>query len=193
MNAQARRQAILAALEQAESPISAGSFAAKFGVSRQVIVGDIALLRANGALISALAKGYLLEKSASLHTRVFKMQHSDEDAKQELNLIVDAGAVVLDVFIYHKVHGTIRASMNLRSRRDVDAYLGSIASGKSSFLKNVTSGYHYHTVGAESPIILDFIEGKLREKGFLAPLQEYEPHEIQKYPDKTDDQGEATS
>jgi transcriptional regulator of NAD metabolism len=107
--------------------------------------------------------------------RVFKVQHSDEDVEKELNLIVDAGGVVEDVFIFHKFYGTVRAQMDIKSRYHVKQFLDNIATGKSSLLKNVTSGYHYHTVTADSEETLDLIEKSLQENGFLAPLQEYEP------------------
>ena len=86
--------------------------------------------------------------------------------------------MVDDVFIFHKVYGTVRASMGIRNRRHVEEFLENIASGKSSLLKNVTAGYHYHTVLAESEEILDAIESALREKKFLAPLRDFEPSEV---------------
>ena len=179
MNGEMRRNAIKSRLSQATSPISASAFAEEFGVSRQVIVQDIALLRATGSSITSLARGYVLEKSASF-TRVFKLMHSDEDVETELNLIVDAGGTVDDIFVYHKVYGTVRAQMGIKNRLQVKEFLDNIATGKSSLLKNVTAGYHYHTVSADNAELLDVIESQLREKGFLAPLQEYEPNEINK-------------
>ena len=80
-----------------------------------------------------------------------------------------------DVFVYHKVYGVLRANMDIKSRRDVRNYLEEIRTGKSSLLKNVTSGYHYHTICAESEEVLDAIQEELKQKGFLAKLQDYEP------------------
>ena len=70
---------------------------------------------------------------------------------------------------------TIRADMNIRTRRNVKKFLEGLSSGSSSLLKNVTGGYHYHTIEAESEDILDDIQNELAEKGFLAKLQDYEP------------------
>lgn len=53
MRAEERRQAIRELLQRAKQPVSATALAAQFSVSRQIIVGDIALLRAAGADISA--------------------------------------------------------------------------------------------------------------------------------------------
>ncbi len=177
MNGETRRNEIIKRLSGAESPISAGTLAETLGVSRQVIVQDIALLRASGFVITSLARGYILEKP-SQYSRVFKVKHTDADVENELNLIVDAGGTVEDVFVYHKVYGTVRAPMGIKNRLQVSSFLKDIASGNSSLLKNVTSGYHYHTVTAEAADVLDFIENELKKHGFLAPLQEYEPHEI---------------
>lgn len=179
MNPETRRNQILSLLSQATAPVSASKLASEFGVSRQVIVQDVALLRANGISVSSLARGYVLEGASLRNTnKVFKIYHSDEDVEKELNLIVDAGGTVEDVFIYHRVYGKVKAQLGIKSRLDVKRFLGDIASGKSSLLKNVTSGYHYHTVSAESPEVLDHIEESLTRSGFLAPLQEYEPTEI---------------
>jgi len=174
MKAETRRKEIITRLAGADKPVSASRLAEEFGVSRQVIVGDIAIIRASGMEISSLARGYVLEKKNGLQ-RVFKVRHTDEDVEKELNLIVDAGGEVVDVFVFHKFYGTLRADMNLKSRLHVQQFLENIASGKSSLLMNVTSGYHYHTVAADNVEILDVIEKKLEENGFLAPLQEYEP------------------
>ena len=146
-------------------------------MSRQVIVGDIAIIRASGMEIASLARGYVLEKKNGLQ-RVFKVNHSDEDVAKELNIIVDAGGTVVDVFIFHKFYGTLRGEMNIKSRLNVQQFLDDVTSGKSSLLKNVTAGYHYHTVAAETVEVLDLIEERLKESGFLAPLQEYEPNGV---------------
>ena len=177
MKGEIRRQGILKRLSASASPVSASTLSEEFGVSRQIIVKDIAHLRLNGYSIPALSKGYVLDKKP-LAEKVFKIIHSDEDVEKELNLVVDSGGTVEDVFIYHKVYHKVSAPMSIKSRLDVKNFLENIASGKSSLLKNVTSGYHYHTISAKDYETLDIIENKLKESGFLAPLQEYEPSEI---------------
>lgn len=177
MKGDIRRQDILKRLSDAGTPVSAGSLSREFGVSRQIIVKDIAQLRAEGAIIFSHARGYVLDQK-ELPKRVFKILHSDEDVERELNLIVDLGGIVEDVFIYHKYYNKVGARLGIRTRRDVYNFLEKIATGKSSLLKNVTSGYHYHTISAQASATLDLIEEKLGECGFLAQLQEYEPVEI---------------
>ena len=92
---------------------------------------------------------------------------SDEDMEDELNTIVDLGGVALDVFVRHRVYGCLRAELNVSSRRDVKKFLEEIHSGKSTPLKDVTSGYHYHTISADSEDTLDLIEQELNNKGYL--------------------------
>lgn len=176
MKGEERRQEIIKRLSHADAPVSAAVLAAAYGVSRQIIVQDVALLRAQGAAIVSLSRGYRLEKSAACQ-RVYKVVHTDEDVERELNAIVDLGGIVEDVFVSHRVYGTIRAPMGIKSRMDVKRFVEGIAAGKSSLLKNVTSNYHYHTVRADSRELLDLIEKRLEEEGFLAPLQDFEPVE----------------
>ncbi len=150
-----------------KTPLSASKLAEHCGVSRQVIVQDIALMRAEGAKIIATNRGYIAADKV-VETRVFKACHTDEETREELYLIVDAGGCVEDVFVWHKVYGKISARMQIDSRRKADAFLQKIASGVSTPLKNITGNYHYHTVTAPSEEILDDIARLLKERGFLA-------------------------
>lgn len=174
MSGEERRGKIIQALKNSDKAVSATTLAKEFDVSRQVIVQDVALLRANGKNIFSTNRGYLIQEDEET-TRVFKVQHEDDGVEKELTTIVDLGGTVEDVFVYHKVYGVLRAEMNIKSRMDIRNYMEEIRSGKSSLLKNVTSGYHYHTVRAERVEILDMIQEELQKKGLLAKLQDYEP------------------
>lgn len=174
MKGQERREQILRIIRENKNPVSGMALAETLGVSRQVIVQDMALLRANGLEILSTHRGYVLA-NVQQASRVYKICHTGEQVEEELNLIVDLGGKIEDVFVYHKVHGVIRAELRIRSRLDVQNYLQEIAGGRSTQLLNLTSGYHYHTVTAESEEILDLIQKHLREKGLLARLQAYEP------------------
>ena len=174
MKGEERRTKLLDILSSSNNPVSGGTLAKELNVSRQIIVQDISLLRANGATIFSTNKGYLLQEEKK-YSRVFKVYHSDDQVEEELSTIVDAGGQIRDVFVYHKVYGVLKADMGIKSRRDIRSYMEEISSGKSSLLKNVTSGYHYHTIDAECEEILDAIQAELQQKGFLAKLQDYEP------------------
>ena len=174
MNGEDRREKIISILKSSNAPVAGLTLAKELGVSRQVIVQDIALLRANATAIFSTNRGYVLQEK-NVCERVFKVQHTDEEVEEELSIIVDMGGFVKDVFVYHKVYGVLKAEMNIKSRMDIKKYMEDINSGKSSLLKNVTSGYHYHTISADSEEILDMIKEDLSKRGFLAKLQDYEP------------------
>lgn len=174
MTGQQRREEIISIMKNSESPMSGTALAKQLKVSRQVVVQDIALLRANGIDIISTNRGYMVGDGGKV-SRVFKIHHTAEEVEEELNLFVDFGGYVKDVFVYHKVYDVIKADMNLKSRVDVKKYLDELASGKSSLLMNVTSGYHYHTILADDEKTLDMIQEELQKRGFLAKLQDYEP------------------
>lgn len=174
MDSKDRRKKIVEILLAASKPVSGSSLSRQVGVSRQIVVQDIALLRVEGNNILSTNSGYILQTSTTCE-RVFKVQHSEAEVSKELSLIVDLGGKVKDVFVYHKVYGVLRADMPISSRRDILNFEKDIASGKSSLLMNVTSGFHYHTVTADSEEILNEIQEALQSEGFLAKLQDYEP------------------
>lgn len=174
LNGEQRREKIIHILQNHKEAVSGVALANELGVSRQVIVQDIALLRAKAYEILSTNRGYVLEEKEEC-TRVFKVIHTDQEVEEELQTIVDLGGWVKDVFVYHKVYGVLKAEMNIRSRRNIAEYMEDLKNGKSSLLKNVTSGYHYHTVMASDENTLDLIQQALFEHGFLAKLQEYEP------------------
>ena len=168
MKAPERRKAIINALITEQKPISGGRFSKELGVSRQIIVQDVSILKAEGYDIISTHYGYLLH-STPLCERVFKLHHTTETTEEELNTIVDLGGTVVDVYVWHKVYGKVSAPLNIFSRLQVKQFLEGVRTGKSSELMNITGGYHYHTVRAESTDILDLIEKALKEKGFIAP------------------------
>ena len=176
MNGAERRGAIVRELHEAMRPVSGRALAQAVGVSRQVVVQDIALLRADGHDIVATSRGYVLREAdgATVPTRLIKVHHTLDELGDELNTIVDLGGTVLNVMVNHRVYGAITADLDVRSRRDVERYLEGIRSGKSFPLMTVTSGYHFHRIAADSEEALDEIEAALAAKGYLAEVLPYE-------------------
>lgn len=168
MNAIERREKILRLITTSDSPVSGSELAAQTQVSRQVIVQDIALLKAAGYEILSTNKGYILNNSSACE-RAFKVHHTTDETEDELNTIVDIGGTIVDVYVWHRVYGKIAAKLDISSRRNVQQCIDGLRSGKSTELMNITSGYHYHTVRADSEETLDLIEKALGEKGYLAP------------------------
>lgn len=164
--AEIRRKEIVNVLFSEGGAVAGHQLAAKFGVSRQIIVQDITLLRAEGYEIISTHSGYVI-KSSPLKERVYKVYHTSDKTKDELLLMVKLGGTVVDVHVWHKVYGKISAVLNLFSESGVDKFMEGIKSGKSTELMHITAGYHSHTVRAETEEILDSIEKKLDEEGYL--------------------------
>jgi transcriptional regulator of NAD metabolism len=169
-----RRAEILNILQHRDVPIAAKDLAAHFHVSRQVIVQDIAVIRATFPGIVSTCRGYTISKQSCCYSREFKVCHTAEEAARELNLIVDCGGAIKNVSIKHRIYGRIMVEMDISSRQDVEEFLELLQSGKSTLLANAAAGYHYHLVEAASEERLDLIAARLEEAGFLAPLTPWE-------------------
>lgn len=142
-----RREKIAALLSRSGAPVSATSLASQLGVSRQVIVGDIALLRASGADITATPRGYITGSGRSgLHRSVACVHNSTADMERELNIMVDNGCTVLDVVIEHAVYGQLTGELRLSSRHDVRQFIERIRTEKAPPLSTLTGGIHLHTL-----------------------------------------------
>lgn len=161
-----RRTKIVELIQNSEKPLSGTALAKQCDVSRQVIVQDIALIRASGYDIISTNRGYIIQEPL-VRERVFKVNHTDEQLEKELYSIIDLGGTVVNVMVNHRVYGHMEAELRINSRRKVEAFMEDIRSGKSSPLKNITSNYHYHKVAADSEETLDLIEEALRQKHFL--------------------------
>lgn len=167
LNTSQRRAEILELLRRAAAPIPAKDLAARFHVSRQVIVQDLAVIRASTPGILSTNRGYILEQQNGFR-REFKVRHGADRVEQELNLFVDGGGCVKNVSISHRVYGRISAELEISSRQDVQDFVEATRTSKSTLLGSATSGYHYHLVEAASEARLDRIEEKLRQAGLLA-------------------------
>lgn len=168
MTGKERRKKIIYELEIATNPISGTVLAKKMGVSRQVIVQDMALLRATNKNIISTTRGYLLYKEdKNTVKRVFNVSHDQNEIQEELYTIVDNGGKMLDVTVMHKVYGMITAELIIRNRLEADEFLKKLEEPDTSPMFTLTNGNHIHTIEAESEEILDRIEQLLKEKEFL--------------------------
>ena len=170
MEGEARREAIIELLNESRSPVSGSELARKMGVSRQVIVQDIALLRAKDKNILSTNKGYLLyepNRERAKARRTIAVWHTDVQMQDELYAIVDCGGEVRDVVVEHDVYGQLTGDLILKNRQDVDEFIEKIKNSSSQSMLTLTGGLHFHTIEAETEQILDAIEKKLEEKGYL--------------------------
>lgn len=171
MDAVQRRAALSDYLSQAAGPVSASVLAARFSVSRQIIVGDIALLRAGGLDIAATPRGYLLPRPTPGLTRQLACVHRPEDMGRELELMVDNGCTVLDVIVEHPVYGQLTGVLRLRSRYDVAEFLRRVAEHEAKPLSGLTGGIHLHTIRCPDGDTYQRVIKALENQGFLLKMR----------------------
>lgn len=170
MDGTQRRNAILEYLGSKTSPVSGAELASHFGVSRQVIVQDIALLRAENRNILSTNKGYLLfypQLAQGGCTAVIMVNHTAEQTFREMQCIVDYGGSMLDVSVEHDLYGHITVDLVINSIEDAREFCAKMALSDSQPLKVLTGNNHYHTIKAPSEKALGLIKKELLEKGFL--------------------------
>ena len=166
MHAKERREAILSRLEQACDPVSATALAGALSVSRQVIVGDIALLRASGAPIAATPRGYVLSRPKGIAGYVVCC-HSGQQMEEELNLLVDLGCIVEDVSGEHPIYGQRTGQLQLTCRADVAGFLEQVQQNAALPLSALTEGIHTHSLRCPDEATLEKAKAALRELGVL--------------------------
>ena len=171
MAAAQRRENILRILRESGEPVSASAIAAKVHVSRQIVVGDVALLRASGAEIQATPRGYLLQGTAgdaegrTLYT--IACCHDREHLAEELYTVVDNGGALLDVIVEHPVYGQIAGKLHIFSRYDANVFLDKLAKNNAEPLCNLTGNLHLHTLACRTEGEYQRILEELDKKGFL--------------------------
>ena len=168
MEPEQRRQQILSLLEHNQFPISGSELAAKLSVSRQIIVQDIALLRAEGKKIIATPQGYIiLATKKNTLSKTIACSHDKKSIKDELTTIVDEGGTIIDVIVEHSIYGQISGNVMVSSRRDVDDFVEKIDKSDTKPLSDLTYGVHLHTIQAKNRQTIAQIEKELKKKGYL--------------------------
>ena len=168
MKAKERRNNIKNLLINSSNTIKGQELAEKLGVTRQVIVKDIALLRAEGKKIIATPEGYLVTKNQeNLITKIIAVSHNVEDIQDELETVIKFGGIVKDVVVEHSVYGEIKAMIMIKSLYDVHNFMKKINKGKGEPLLVLTGGIHLHTICADNDEIMDNILSELKNKKYL--------------------------
>ena len=169
MDTQDRRQRLLECLKNSNKPLTGALLSRKFNVSRQIIVGDISVLRAGGVTIYATPRGYVLPKEESLGlVAILACKHDDRQMRQELEIIVDNGGHVRDVIIEHPLYGEIRADLMLSTRHDVEVFVEQMKECDAQPLSLVTAGAHLHTIEVPDQESLERIKAQLRKENICA-------------------------
>lgn len=167
MNAAQRRGRILEELKVAEGPLSATALAQELSVSRQIIVGDVALLRAAGEEITATPRGYVLDRPHPGLTRTVACLHSGADMERELTLMVDQGCTVENVIVEHPVYGQLTGPLELSSRYDVSEFIRRVRECEAQPLSALTDGVHLHRLRCPDEGALERVRAALDGAGFL--------------------------
>lgn len=163
-----RRDMILDILRESSVPIKGTELSKKTGVSRQIIVQDIALLRAKGLNIFATPQGYLLIKDeANKMSRVIACNHDRDGMRKELEIIVDNGGKVIDVIVEHSLYGEIKAMLMLTSRLDIENFMKHYENSDTKPLSVLTGGVHLHTIEVADEISYSHIIKELDKFGYL--------------------------
>ena len=121
MTGEERRNRILQRLQETDTPLSGTALAKEFHVSRQVIVQDIALMRAENYGILSTNKGYLLrsEKVESAQPkRVFYVKHTADQVLDEFQTVIELGGKILDVAVEHEIYGQICVDLFIETAAD---------------------------------------------------------------------------
>jgi len=170
MNSEERRREIVKVLKEAGEPVTGSALASRLGVSRQVVVQDVALLRARGQKILATPRGYAVLEGEPARGGLIKLvavRHSRPETKDELYTMVDSGSEVIDVIVDHPLYGQLTGQLSLRSRSDVDAFIEAMEGSGAGLLSSLTGGVHLHTVRVPDLETFNRLEDALRKKGFL--------------------------
>jgi len=169
MDTHERRQAIVAHLQAAREPVPGGVLARQFGVSRQVIVQDISVLRAAGNPILPTARGYTwLPTVRTPRPRlVVAVRHTPEQTQDELERLVDLGVTVVDVIVEHPIYGEVRGQLMHSTRAHVRAFMQLLRETQARLLSELTEGVHLHTLEADDPACLETAVATLRQAGYL--------------------------
>ncbi len=171
MDSKERREKIKTILKKSKGAVSAGRLSERLGVSRQIIVGDVALLRAAGCNIDATPRGYIMRTEDKLQSTadraVIVSKHDSARTEEELNILVDNGCKVIDVTVEHPVYGQLTGLLDIASRYDVKSFIKRAAEAGAHSLSELTDGVHIHTIEYTDDDAYKRALSELKRAGFL--------------------------
>lgn len=168
MNSKERRKYIEDLLRKTNTPHKGHVLSEELGVTRQIIVKDIAILRAEGKKIIATPEGYLISnEEKNLVKKVMAFSHKADDIEDELKTVVKFGGIIEDVIIEHSVYGELKGMLMIKTLYDVENFIKKINEHKAEPLLILTGGIHLHTISAENDDIMDNITTELKNKMYL--------------------------
>ncbi|MGM0641038.1 MAG: 3H domain-containing protein [Thermotogota bacterium] len=142
MNSDERRKNIINLFNNEKKAITGNHLADLFGVTRQVIVKDIAILRAEGLEIISTYAGYKLKSNKNI--KIIAVKHNKEEIKKELETIVNNGGKVIDITVEHPIYGELTGMLSLESEEDIEIFMAKIINSKPLLIVN--DGLHLHRI-----------------------------------------------
>lgn len=167
MDSKKRREDIFLRLTKSNKPIKGIEFASIYNVTRQIIVKDIALLRAEGNKIISTPDGYMVVKKENKFRSLVVVSHDESRMKEELEVIIKYGGSVEDVIIEHPLYGDIRATLMIKNLNDLNKFIYKYNNNKTNLLSLLTNGIHIHTISCDSEENIELIKNELNERGFI--------------------------
>lgn len=162
-----RREKIFKLLVNENNPLKGSDLANIFSVTRQIIVKDIAILRAEGKSIIATADGYIYNKEIKRERAVIAVNHNETETVDELEIVVRYGGIIEDVIIEHPIYGEIKASLMIKNLNDLNKFMNRFNDNDIKPLSHLTNGIHLHTISADTKKDIDLIKKELKDNGFL--------------------------
>lgn len=167
MSATKRRIAILKQLKESNNPIKGVLLASQYNVTRQIIVKDIAILRAEGNSIISTPDGYILNREDKGIRKIIAVSHNEDRLAEELNIIIKYGGTIEDVIVEHPIYGEIKGLLMISNLHDLENFTSKYKENEAKLLSLLTNGVHIHTIVTDNENSMNLILKELKEKGFI--------------------------
>ena len=167
MNSIERRDNIVKLLLDSTVPIKGTEIAEKYNVTRQVIVRDIAILRAKGINIMATPDGYIVNRNDGKIKRIIAVNHNESQMFDEMSTIVKYGGIIEDVIVEHPLYGEIKGMLMVKNLNELNKFIEKYDNQKAHLLSVLTNGVHLHTIAADTNEYIEAIIEELKNKNFI--------------------------
>ncbi|MBE6062475.1 MAG: transcription repressor NadR [Clostridium butyricum] len=167
MNSIDRRDSIVKLLNENNKPLKGTIIAHKYGVTRQIIVKDIAILRATGHDIIATPDGYMINRKDKNVKAIIAVIHTEEEMFEEMSSVIKYGGTIEDVIVEHPLYGEIRGMLMIRNLNELNKFMTKYGDQKAKLLSVLTNGVHLHTISADSQKNLELIINELKDRSFI--------------------------
>ena len=162
-----RRDNILKLLLESSEPLKGSAIAQKYSVTRQIIVKDIAILRANGKNIIATPDGYIINKNENKVKVIIAVIHTEEEMFDEMNIVIKYGGIIEDVIVEHPLYGEITAMLMIKNYNELNKFVQKYQEQRAKLLSALTNGVHLHTISAEREGDINLIISELKKYNFI--------------------------